>query len=443
MLWLTDRSRYLLGLQECQMKRYYAFHSGTNGYGVVRKAQSIPLATGTFVHAALEQVLIHVRAAQVMTPKLDLTSESFRKFVCGVIEKEVSNYKKLIEARGLLNTPQEEIQYVIKEQSALIQALVWGWVRAMLPVIIEEFEILEIEREEIYVIGCTCGKGPSSYNHKDDCSGIGMMSRPDFVMRRKSDGEIGVHDFKTTASVTEGYVTEWQSSVQMAVGTLGVEARLGQPVTHYYIHALIKGQRKSEYNVTTGDYDGPERQHSHLVYGYCKPANPPLTKDDWQPKWKYLGTDGKNHTIGKQYVKRPVWEYPGGVEQWIFDLPMEMIYESFPVIGPYGRQTKMIPGFLSEMYYEEHRWQERLQKIYEAPQEAKELVLLAEVPRSWGCYKYGKPCVYMDTCYKVPGYESPVASGKFVERRPHHEPEVTQMLERGIPVPAKEVEDGE
>ena len=53
-LWLTDRTRYTTGTSHCETERYFKNHFGPTGYGIVRKAESLPLMTGSYTHAAFE-----------------------------------------------------------------------------------------------------------------------------------------------------------------------------------------------------------------------------------------------------------------------------------------------------------------------------------------------------------------------------------------------------
>lgn len=455
-MWKTDRSRFITGLADCNFKRYANYHAF--GYGFTKQAQSMPLAGGIYVHECLALILIHCQLTLSLGQVVDSRTEQFKGVVRGIINKQIASYKALVAARGYLDVEgQDEVQFLINEQSALIEGLVWGWVRSQLDTILRDFEIISVENEEELVVGCSCDKaGFPADEHREECRGIVQMSRPDIILRRKADGKLGNHDFKTAAYVNDSYINEFRSSVQMAVGSLGAEARLGEPVDHYYIHALHKGIRKSEYDSDVRDYRGPRRQHSVFCYLYVREGNPPLQERDFQPQWKWTDDQGKGHTLGRAYQKTPIWlvdfrdsgkpEHVSNVEWWVYAMPEGILHEQFLLIGPYERQEVQIPEYLQEMWHEEWRWVERLTILAKVQEEYGwestifQGELRAQIARSWQCHKYKTPCPYIPICFKHPGWENPFQLG-YVPRRPHHAGEIVEMESRGIPVPALEGEE--
>ena len=321
-------------------------------------------------------------------------------------------------------------QLLIDEQVWLVQALVWGWYRVVLPGLLAAYEIIAIEREFEY----------------EAAPGIVQMTRPDLVVRHKGTGALRIRDFKTASMVNAGYVEEYRESVQMAAGTKAVEAVLGEPVTMYEVDVLLKGGRRADYNPETGLYDGPETQQSVLVYGYRRPGNPPLVSEDWQYQWRYKGSDGKGHTLGRAYTRAAAWE-AWTPRQWVMEqLPYELLSEQFIVIGPYRRQEHMIGQYFETMVAEEERWQGRLWDLYETEQKFGwaspefQTHLNRVVPRSYNCHgKFGASrCQFYDICFKNQGWDDPLGSGKYKARVPHHEPELRQAMERGVSFEQKE-----
>jgi len=435
------------------MKRYLQFHAGPYGYGFQKRCTQIPLATGTYVHGALAEILKAVQASGKAPTKTALRL---------ILSIQLARYKREIEAAAFSGVPPEGLQAVVDEQFSLVKGLVWAWVRVVLPTVIEEFEVIAVEEEYVLVMGCTCGLGTAesdSKRHGEFCTGVRQMLRPDFVLRSRAEGTLSVHDFKTTAYLNDQWIEEYRQSVQMAVGTVGVEQRLREPVETYYIHPLIKGQRKNDYDAETKEYSGPKRQNSVLCYLYYRMANPPLYGEDFQPKWKFTGEDGKGHTLGRAYQKVPVWEavFPGkptdqdNIEFWVNTLlPEYVLQEMFALIGPYQRNRAMIRQYMDSMPAEEGRWNTLLWELYD--EEVKhgwgsdefQTALNVAIPRSYDCYQYGNRCQFYDICIerKDQTWKDPIASGRYLPRRPHHQLELEEMLARGIPVPeAEEVEE--
>lgn len=405
---LVDRSRYLTQLQKCSFERYLRYHSGT-GYGVQRKGTHLPLTTGVIIHAALAEILSVVQRDGVLHEEEAVRCAS----------KWGEYYLRLVRARGFLNVNEEQEQ-VVREQKALTEGLVLAWVKVMLPILRHEFEIVHIEKEELREIG----------------PGVTRMTRPDIVLRRKSDKRLGVHDFKTTSLFTDSYIQEYKESVQMVGTAEDLEARLGEPVDHYFVHVLIKGWRKKDYDTTTRDYTGPKRQNNFLCYAYKQDTPPALPT--WMPKFKYRGQDGKMHTLGRGWEKTPVWQH-FTAQQWVSQLPREILNELFALVGPYYIRQNVKRAYTTEMYNVEADNVGKLWRIHEAtagldPFEPKTLETAAqEFPRSWQCHKYGYRCDFAEYCI-----DGKWDSSKYIPRRPHHEAEVAQMLARGLDVPPEE-----
>lgn len=457
-MWLTDRSRYTDGTARCAMKRYMTYHSGPYGYGMVRKAVSMPLTSGIYVHLALANVMRHARMSQLIVEKVNLRKVEepgvraiFRKLISSATEQ----YKAEAAARGYLEVEGSlETQYTIKEQVHLTEALAWVFIRAKLPEILERYKILSVEQEETVVVGCTCGvrcnslkkgclcneKGYDHYipeDHDPACQGICIQSKPDLILQEKATGQVVLSDFKTAYNVTDDTIEEHRDSVQMAVGTLGAELRLGVSIGQYQIQALIKGSRgifKKKGIDTTGAW---KKQYSVLCYARISDPNPPYTKET---TWDYKGF---------WHDKHPVWEAtfsqkPEGMsnaEYWVFELPKDILYEQTVEIGPYERPTYMIQQGLNHMYGEELRWIGLLNRLFAAEStfgwanEEFQETLEEEVPRSYACYKYGSRCPVYNICFRGAGWQDPLGFGNYVHRRPHHQPEIDQMVARSIPVP--------
>lgn len=396
---LTDRSRYALGLSKCLMARYLKYHS-FGGYGIEKVGTSVPLATGLHVHLALELILRAHKDHPV-------TEDEARECVATAI----SEYKKSVVSRGFSAEGDNHDQaWLIQEQAALIEGLVWAWYFTMYPLVQERFEIVAVEEEIEIAYGA---------------DNILFMSRPDFVARDKKTGELGIHDFKTSAVIDDNWVQSWKDSVQMAVGTLAAERKYGEKVTHYYIHGLLKGLRKSEYNREKKAYEGPRRQASSLVYAYHREANLPLVKEDWSAAW--IRT--------KDYVKTPTWDFPGGTEGWVRSQPASELYKHCVLAGPYLRQDYLIQQYLRAIPEHEGFWKsinEEFKLDKEAFQAAWPKTTFQEeldraIPRSYSCNDfYGSRCEFYDLCFKNPGWQDPYILG-YKDRKPHHTQEVDQL----------------
>lgn len=445
----TDRSRQEEGWR-CLRRRYWKY-SSVNGYGIDGKARAVPLVTGTEVHAALAGILAIVRQGNGAV-KFPL-SPAARAQVRGAITAACDSYRASVARVGLSEVDRTDEQRTVAEQCALLEGLCWGWVRMHLNRLLSEFRIIEVEREESFVLGCTCGLGDMRGEPEDhearDCYGLCQQSRPDFVTERRSDGQLGIDDWKTIGyDLKDTEIERYRTSVQMAVGTLGVERRLGKPITHYYIHFLHKGARRKGYT-SPGVFDGPRQQQSHFCYVTLipgSPGNPPLTP----------AVPDTYTTEDPWYRKVPTWMLnpeaapPGWspLEWWVEQMPDAVLAKLYPVVGPYDRQTWMISGHLRSMQAEEKRWVRRVWEVYEQVQAGVPLrdALDEVIPPSWDCWRYNSTCQFRDLCTHAPGLPAEpnaiMASGRFQLRVPHHEYELRALRESGVPLPAEMVPTG-
>jgi hypothetical protein len=407
MTWLTDRSRYLLGLKHCPAARYYQYHAGDYGYGWGLRRQSVPLRTGIYGHDALAGILGCVIAGV----------DGDTKLLRSVIQQSIEKYRLSVEATPL--TDQDNAAFVAEEQAHLLEALAWGFVRIILPAFKDRFKIVDIEREEAFEV----------------VDGITQMSKPDVVVEDKQTGELALVDFKTAASFSDAWLEGFREDIQGMVGAKAVQLRLKRPVDNYWIIGLCKGGRRrfAKRGVETAE----KRQYSHLCYAQVIEPNPPI-----QPEVAL-------RTMGIWIDKQPVWKLKlpteprqSNAEWWAMNIDKETLNRDYMLIGPYNVDKYMVEQYFRGMVPEERRWINKLNDLYEAELNGGwsswvfQEILDATFPRSYNCFTYfGDRCPYYRLCFKREGWEDPIGSGWYTHRRSHHEPELVQQQERGIPVP--------
>lgn len=475
MLRLIDRSRVADGRGFCKRARFNNYHVGPNGYGIALKGTKVPLMTGIGAHEGLAPILEWCRQhpTWITTPPDDVIREG--------IKAAVAKYWKTVEARGFAYLQaSEDVKAVTQEQTYLVEGIIWAWCIEVLPHILERGQIIEVEVDDIYVIGCTCGLGDGTLTAPDhearDCAGYGWMCKPDFLVLTRLTQELEYHEFKTTGMDTPTFKDKWEVMIQMFAATLDAERRLQKHVQTIYVHGLIKGKYQGDYQQETGKYDGPRKQQSIFCYGYRRTAIPPMEGEEWAAQYNYTDSDGKNRRLTKDYRKAGVWELPDyylegaqattpGItkaEFWAKWLPTEVRKKQLILLGPFSRQTQMVSHFVDETVAEEQTWDQGLwaaydlaQSILEAqpehltddpqrdwwrlvwPNEDFQRLIDRLFPRSYECRRYGARarCQFEDLCFKREGWDDPVLSGKFILRRPHHAPELTQAVDRGLLVP--------
>lgn len=447
-LYLVDRSRYETGVGHCARARYLQYHAGPHGYGWQRQGVGIPTTTGTLVHDPLATVLAEVQRTDTLPSD---------EFVYQAIHAAVRAYHGIVQSRGLttLMEPQD-LAGRVREQTLLLEGLVWTWVTAVLPTFHMEHRIVSVEVEDVTVLGCSCGlgdqMGTAAEHDTRECRGIGWMTRADIVTEsRQSPGSYTYHEFKTCAEASMNWEAQWAHRVQLIAGVLGIEARLGIQVDAVMIHALIKGKFQATWVPGQGA-SGPKYQNSALVYGWRRAAIDGLLPEDWAPAYEYVDAEGKNRRLGKDYQRTPVDELPGHWWQtngalspsqywtrWI--APTGVLAKSYRAIGPIYRQAWKLEQFVRQLIASEARWQQALWQLADAdatghgwatPEFQARLDVLVPQSRGDACQSYfGDTCPMLKLCDRYEGWERPETLG-YIPRRPHHTSELFQAVERGL-----------
>lgn len=433
---LIDRSRRETGLSKCARERWLK-NAFTNGYGIRRRVEALPLATGSVIHKMFEPVLHHAQEVH-QPPPLDalplLTEPALQEYLA-------KGRKKIIDF-GVSDDAGYQLQ--LAEQVALARGLVYAWTAVQLPWVLSQQRIVQVEQEEVYVVGCTCGltDGFGTPEQHDDrgCAGFGYQCRGDFFTAPPSGDSLVYHDFKSTGWLNEGWREGWRYKIQVAASGIAAERRYGVPVTHVVIHGLYKGKRQREYNPANGKYDlGPWKQNSDLTYCYFKAGNPPM----WPELWQVEKPTGKGART--EWTKRGTWEYPGGTWAFLASLTQEQLAAQTLIAGPFEVNRDLLGSYLRSLVPDERRHQVIEHQLYEVLQAqhghwsspAFQQALDELVPQSWDCYKLGTPCDMIPVCHLHAGWQDPLSAG-YQLRRPHHEPELLQMRARGLEPPEDE-----
>jgi len=364
---------------ECEWRRLLGYHAFDSG--LARRQIYPALAIGIYVHAALEQILIHkpVTRAGVDTAITE-TIIQFRQHVAGT-------------------------EFPVDEGVALIEGMAHCYARIAMPWLTEEFNIIGIEAEDSLKVA----------------NWIEWMYRPDFITEHKKSSSLAVHDFKSSASWNENRDTEqYRDNIQMMMNAHAAGVRLKKPIDYYYIHILLKGN----------DY-----APSPLIHPYARPAMPPFQKEDWQPSKKYTDPSGATKYLPKAYERVNVWEHRN-VGDWVWSMPEDAAAKQVIVVGPFEVNRVKIERFMRGMQGNEYHWLDRMRGLNERWADDSKLdwsSLWAEpgfqadldrtFPRTYKCYTYGTRCQFYDLCHRHDRWEDPLGNGSFEKRIPHHEQE--------------------
>jgi hypothetical protein len=303
--------------EKCLRKRWWQYEYRGRGIEPIRKGKSeFPLLTGTGVHNSVEG---------------QLRGDAF-----------YPNPYHSFDAGG-----DERLEYLVKEQEALIDGLGYVWQFVKNNAFLATYEVLDIEREESVELA----------------PGVVWMSRPDLLVRRRSDGALFIVNLKTTKKADERWVSQWPLDAQTLSEVVAVEGRLNSkldPIDPPYppvklsgviILGLLKGEQL-QYPLGSGNW----YHNSPLIWAWHNESGKVHPRGEWSARYEWSDDEG-NHRLGKGWVKREIWlHYPGGVKAWVEHLASSdpaLLEEQVVELPPILRSEQQIQSWRHAVIHQE------------------------------------------------------------------------------------------
>ncbi len=478
-IWYTSGTPIGIGQRGCAFERWLSNHAGTHGTGWRRKAVAVPLATGKGVHQGIELVGKWILEWQGAHPNQRLidVARQFPDVVAWAASEAAGRYAAGAVAKGLEITKTDldakpAIDRLILEQQTLIEAQVWIYCLARLPVMLADYRLLDVEREETPVIDCSCGLGDwvgqVETHAARGCTGICMQGRADFLWEGVSahvGGKIVYEEFKTKATPNYGWENAWEHAMQLVINMEAGSQRLGREISEAFVPVLYKGRRD---RFDRNDQSAPRVQQSPLVYGYFDPGNGMTRLPEWSARNYWKDDYGKGHYLPKTYARVGIWDdtvdtltgsNPNGVafrgeasrvERWVTGWILPSQYpELLKVLGPFPKPRARVPKAIQSVLTEERRWRDTVadlraagvytasdigvyrfaQQLAETAGETdyveRQMMAADVIARSWNCTKFdGTPCAYKQVCHDDLDITT---SPEFEIRTPHHSIEAAAL----------------
>src|ERR1700684_851982 len=310
--------------EKCLRKRFWNFEYKNRGIEPIRKGKSeFPLLTGTGVHRMVEASL-HMDAAWTDE------SDPYKDFDC----------------QG-----DERVEYLVGEQKALMQGIHGAWFATKYESFIATYEVLDIEREESVELA----------------PGVVWMSRPDLLVRRRSDGALFIVNLKTTKKADERWVSQWPLDMQTLSEVVAVEHRLNDEfggdkdgelikLSGVIILGLLKGEQL-QYPAGSGNW----YHNSPLIWAWHNESGKVHPRGEWSARYEWADDEG-NHRLGKGWVKREIWlHYAGGVKERIRHLSETdpaLLEEQVVQLPPILRSEQQIQSWKQTVIHQERKIRE-------------------------------------------------------------------------------------
>jgi len=434
---LTSNSAYGTW-HKCNRMRWHAYEApnGTETRGWERQRLSLPLSTGGWCHRVAQGLFAVATGLDLSPlwnqvvgeahPDLADALNGLQTPAEGISQVQwigqcVIGYRSEALRRGLDlglqmdgSLPEERfVERTIAEQSALLEAFGWAFLRVRLPKLLEEYELLDVEREEYTLLS----------------GDVGLQSRCDAVLRRRSDQRLFIYNLKTSGNPDKRWKDSFEVDAQLMTETLAVERRLGERVYGVIIDGFDKGVRVEMDFQTLKERPKAEAekwfgQRSRLIYGYkCEdiPGRPTL--------YDYEGTTRKGwgkfavweETFNVEAKGAADWGMYSPVQYWINWLPQEQVEAAFVTLPPIMRSDRAVESAVRQMVSQEQNIR-AFRKSMEANPSYKAEQLDAYFPQNFRACIYPNRCAFYELCHGNAA-DDPASNG-FQPRTANHPLEV-------------------
>jgi len=408
----SDRTR-IEDHEKCPRKRFWRYHfDGTGIEG--GDALKIDARIGTWVHNGIERWL----------------NDDVHDEVSAVFHAKKCSDLFIVECKGIVKWDElnDEQRFVIDEAGQIVKALVYAWCRVRGESLLADYDILAVEQE--MTVDLEVGDGES------ESDVVRLMTRPDIVARRKTDGAIFVRNIKTVRDPGTTWREQWSLDMQTLSEPLAVDKWLfdssheASSVDGVSIDGLITGE-VLEYPKGSG-----HRYHNTpLLYAWCRKGianDPPFeVPDEWYPRYEWSCTGphkmgngrkcegGRTHKLSGVTKESIEGRYPGGVIAWIdylIDNDRPLVEDQLVELPPILRSPYQIERWKRQVLPREIAIVESVNRMGQVS----DLYLDNDFPMhtaSGNCLRPGK-CAYYDLCHGSASND-PYAAG-FRKRVPNH-----------------------
>lgn len=357
---LVDRSRTTTDW-DCSRRRYLNYD--LDDLGIVPVDEPIELFMGIVLHDALAQIATEHYYSPKSGVDIDaIAHDAFTKMLAFLMQGEPDG---------------DDITYA-KEQASLVEGIIRAFYLYQWPRICETYpKILAIEQEMSYEYGRLL-----------------YMAKPDLIAVN-IEGEVVYIEYKSTANRKDQWIKSWETAIQLHSTTRAIEENLHEKVGHIIVQGLYKG------------YDSYGKQNSPFCYAYKRAGEPPFVKETIAYKY---------HAGLKRY---PAWELPGGVKNWVAEMPEEILRDQFLQTPPIFVNDDMVEKFFAQRNIREQEIAMAKGMLAFADSETYDAILNTSFPQKWSeCTpSWGRECDYKRICHgSVP---EPLTSG-WRKRTPHH-----------------------
>ena len=223
---------------------------------------------------------------------------------------------------------------------------------------------------------------------------------PDRVWRRYLDKRVIYREYKSCKSASWGWAHHWPKAIQLHVGIKALQEEFPNwNITQGEVMGLVKG-----------DVKWGKLMHPYVWSYWAEP-------DEWIPIGFAQGR--------RDLTLRPVWEYNGGIIEWVKKCGAEIAASQFPFSAPIYLDERLLDAYVTSRQHREREVQfYRSQAQVDLEQRYQYFR-----PNFDQCIPViGRQCPYLEACHNASVNRDPLGSGLYKPRTPHHE---LEMIWRG------------
>lgn len=226
---------------------------------------------------------------------------------------------------------------------------------------------------------------------------------PDRVLRHRQGRYLVYREYKTTITAGHKWISSWPYAIQVHLGIKAIEEELSEKVAFGQIVGLMKGDKRGERLAHPYVWAYRNSQSGEWTHDYSKARS---------AAWEHM----------------PVWEYPGGICEWVEKLGPEVGLSQFPHSAPVFLNERMLDNWIA-------RKTARMAEIEATLSDCKNDESIRRLyfeQRTKNCRPaFGDPCPFLAACWNAAINAEPLASGLYQERTPHHIIEINALREQG------------
>jgi len=419
-----DRSRTEVD-HRCPRRLYWEYYFDGKGLQPVKLNQH--LAFGGAVHEALAHVLRYCKEFDNL-PDMEQVAGTIKVSQVGLRDEftKAQGFQSQTTLEegfdGEMIQVTEDQTWLIDHYCDLLEGLVIGWCLVRLPLLMQQYRVVEVETEERLTL-----LYDTVFTHGYDMTKCDLvfLSRPDAILERRTDGALVILSFKTVSQVNQMWLENFKTDQQTISEVLPVESRLGREVAGVQIEGLTKGSQSVEWPYKSGH----KHHSSPLVWGYLMEAGG--LDLEWKAQFEYLDEAGNKRRLGKGWNRQRINErYPGGIAEWVgwlYQKENDLLRAQFPNPPLISRSAHELEEWQTQVKYREIEVANGLVKL-EANGHATDFTYAQEVlaqvfpKHTTGCAydaQFHSKCPCYGLCWGSQG-QNPLGCGEFKYREPNH-----------------------